>query len=74
MTLLYGTYNKKNREITFVNPGHNCFPTIIRKNKSVEAITITGLPICSLVDHFSHDCITVKIEKGDQILLYTMVL
>ncbi|MCG8485367.1 MAG: SpoIIE family protein phosphatase, partial [Clostridia bacterium] len=71
MTLLYGTYNKKNREITFVNAGHNCFPTIIRKNKSVEEITITGLPICSLVDHFSHDCVTVKVEKGDQILLYT---
>lgn len=71
MTLLYGVYDKKRREVTFVNAGHNCFPTIIRKNNSIEEITITGLPICSLVDHFSHDCVTVKVDKGDQILLYT---
>lgn len=71
ITLLYGIYNKTNKEITFVNAGHNCFPTIIRKDLAIEEISIMGLPICSLVDKFSHDCITVQVKEGDQVLLYT---
>lgn len=70
-TLLYGIYNKHSKEMTFVNAGHNCFPIIIRNGGDIEEINIKGLPICSLVDRFSHQTIKVKMNEQDRILLYT---
>ncbi len=70
-TVLYGVYNKRKKEITFVNAGHNCYPIIIRGNERIEEIDINGFPICSIIDHFKHKSIKVKLKKGDRIFLYT---
>ncbi len=71
ISILAGVYNKKNKEITFINAGHNCLPVILKKNGGIEKITISGMPICGLLKQSNHETVNVKVEKGDRILLYT---
>lgn len=70
-TVMYGIYNKRLKEIVFVNAGHNCYPIIIRQNEKIEEIEVKGFPICSIVDKFSHNSIKITLNKGDKVLLYT---
>ncbi len=75
ISLIYGVYNRKTRGLSLVNAGHNCLPMIL-ENKVKEGIKLTeieikGMPVCSLLSVSNHRVVTLQMEKGDKILLYT---
>jgi len=70
-TLLYAVYNKTKKELDIVNAGHNSLPIVIRKETGAEEIAVKGLPICSILEKFSHETIQINIEKGDKLILHT---
>ncbi|MDF2651501.1 MAG: hypothetical protein K0Q73_7306 [Paenibacillus sp.] len=71
LTILFCLYNSQKKEITFLNAGHNCMPVIISKDGTVEEVKISGLPICALIGETQHDTITIPVDAGDRIVLYT---
>jgi sigma-B regulation protein RsbU (phosphoserine phosphatase) len=71
LTILFCLYNKEKRKITFLNAGHNCLPVLISKSGKVKEIDISGLPICALIGESAYQTITVSVEAGDRLVLYT---
>ncbi|WP_027399635.1 SpoIIE family protein phosphatase [Anaerovorax odorimutans] len=71
LTILGGIYDKKLNRITFANAGHNCLPIFIKKGKDAEEIVVNGMPICSLINKSNHETVTLDLNKGDRIALYT---
>lgn len=71
LTILVGIYDKNLGEITFVNAGHNCLPIVIEKDKEARELSISGMPICSLIQESNHQAVTIKVNQGDRIVLYT---
>ncbi|MEA4988584.1 MAG: SpoIIE family protein phosphatase [Anaerovorax sp.] len=71
ISILAGVYDKEKKEITFVNAGHNCLPILLKKDGKIDKITIAGMPICGLLKQSNHETVTISVEKGDRILLYT---
>jgi Serine phosphatase RsbU, regulator of sigma subunit len=71
LSVLFCCYDKENKEISFLNAGHNCLPILIHQNGEIEEIFVQGLPICKLVEKPNHEQVVVKVESGDRILLYT---
>lgn len=70
-TILCALYDRKEKIITFINGGHNCLPLILRKDGNMDEISISGLPICGLIDRSAHKTVTVPVNTGDRLLLYT---
>ncbi|MEI8216119.1 MAG: PP2C family protein-serine/threonine phosphatase [Eubacteriales bacterium] len=70
-SILLVLYNSTKRELSMLNAGHNCPPLIIRKNNIVEEIQIAGLPICSILKEANQKVVSVPVEKGDKLVLYT---
>lgn len=70
-SILIGLYDKQEQTVTFINAGHNCLPLIVRPDGSREEISVTGMPVCELIRHASHKEVSVHVEKGDKIFLYT---
>lgn len=74
ISFLCGVYNVETRGLTFVNAGHNCLPLVIECGKNTCKLTeipVAGMPICTLLTEANHEMITVQMEKGDRIVLYT---
>lgn len=71
LTILFCLYDKAKREVTFLNAGHNCLPIIIKKSGEVQEIEIKGMPVCTLTKKSPHKEVTVPVETGDRIILYT---
>ncbi len=71
LTILFCVYNKEKQEATFLNAGHNCLPIIIKNSGEIQEIEVKGLPVCTLMKKSPHKEITVPVEAGDRIILYT---
>lgn len=71
LTILFCLYNKAAKEATFLNAGHNCMPIIIKNTGEVWEVEVKGLPVCDLARKSPHEEVTVPVEIGDRIILYT---
>lgn len=71
LTILFCVYDKERKEATFLNAGHNCLPIIIKSSGEIQEIEVKGLPVCTLMKKLSHKEVTVPVETGDRIILYT---
>lgn len=71
ITMLICKYNKKNRELSVANAGHNCFPIIDRQDKRIETIPLKGMPICAIGEEDGFEEEIVGIGPGDRLVLYT---
>lgn len=70
-SILMGLYNKKEASVSFLNAGHNCLPLLVRADGHIEEVTVTGMPVCGLLQKTAHRIVTVPIQKYDRIFLYT---
>lgn len=71
LTILFCLYNKKKKEATFLNAGHNCFPIVLKSTGEVQEIEVKGLPVCTLMKKSLHKEVTIPVEIEDRIILYT---
>lgn len=71
LTILFCVYNKEKMEATFLNAGHNCPPALIKKSGEIREIEVKGLPVCALIKKPPHKEVTISVEPGDRIVLYT---
>jgi phosphoserine phosphatase RsbU/P len=74
ISLLCGVYNVQTRGLTMINAGHNCLPLVVECGKSdcqITELQVSGMPLCTLLNESNHETITVQMEKGDRIILYT---
>lgn len=71
LTVMFCLYNKEKKEATFLNAGHNCMPIIVDNEGNVTEIEVKGMPVCNLLKRSSHEEITVPVEIGNRIILYT---
>lgn len=71
LTILFCLYNKEKKEAAFLNAGHNCLPILVTGKGEVREIEVKGMPVCNLIEKADHSVITVPIETGDRIILYT---
>lgn len=71
LTILFCLYNKDNGEATFLNAGHNCLPILIKGSGEIQEIEVKGMPVCNLLKKSVHKEVTVSVEVGDRIVLYT---
>jgi sigma-B regulation protein RsbU (phosphoserine phosphatase) len=71
LTILLCLYDKEKKEATFLNAGHNCLPIIIRDSGEIEEVDVKGLPVCNLMKKSPHKDVTIQVETGDRIIMYT---
>jgi sigma-B regulation protein RsbU (phosphoserine phosphatase) len=71
LTIMFCVYDKEKQEATFLNAGHNCLPIIIKNTGEIQEIEVKGLPVCALMKRSPHKEVTVPVETGDRIILYT---
>ena len=71
LTILFCLYNKETKEVTFLNAGHNCLPILIKSSGEIQEIEVKGMPVCNLARKSQHKEVTVQVETGDRIILYT---
>jgi sigma-B regulation protein RsbU (phosphoserine phosphatase) len=71
LTILFCLYNKGTKGVTFLNAGHNCLPIIIKNSGKLREIEVKGMPVCNLARKSPHREVTVQVETGDRIILYT---
>ncbi len=71
LTILFCLYKQEKKEATFINAGHNCLPVILKSTGELKEIEVKGLPVCALMKKVSHKEVTVPVEIGDRIILYT---
>ena len=67
LTLWLGIYNRKTKNLTFSNAGHN--PPIIRENNEYEYLNIDTGIVLGIMEDFNY--ITEEITLKDEIILYT---
>jgi sigma-B regulation protein RsbU (phosphoserine phosphatase) len=71
LTIMFCLYNKETKQVTFLNAGHNCLPIIIKNSGEIQEIEVKGMPVCNLARKSQHKEVTVQVETGDRIILYT---
>lgn len=71
LTVMVGIYDKSTRELTLLNCGHNCLPLLDKGDGRLEEVEVYGMPICSLLSSAEHETVTLTMNPGDRILLYT---
>ncbi|HEY3370297.1 MAG TPA: SpoIIE family protein phosphatase [Prolixibacteraceae bacterium] len=69
VTVFYGILNTLTGELDYVNAGHNP-PYILSSNGIREVETTHGLAL-GVLDDFIFESKKIRLEKGDQLLLYT---
>lgn len=69
-TILFMLIDKKEKCISYVNAGHNCFPILFDDNK-LEILENKGKIISNLFDDVEYEEKKIKLVKGDRILIYT---
>jgi phosphoserine phosphatase RsbU/P len=68
-SFFYGVLNAENKEFTYSNAGHPP-PIIIRNNGEIYHLSNGGL-LLGVDPNASYQQVTVQLEKGDVLLLYT---
>ena len=71
LTILFCLYNKEKQEATFLNAGHNCFPIILKSAGEAKEIEVKGFPVCTLKKKSPRKDVTIPVEIGDRIIMYT---
>jgi len=71
LTIVFCKYNRKTRELSIANAGHNCAPLILRDNGRSETVPIKGMPISVIADKEVYAEEIVSLHPGDRILLFT---
>ena len=70
VTLFYGILDTQNRELTFVNAGHN--PQILYdRNTEVVKLLETGGPIIGFLEDLPFETTCEKLRHGQILVLYT---
>ena len=70
VTLLYGIYDSRTKEFTYVNGGHNP-PVIVKPNLVTELLESTGGVALGVMQDFEYQENTVTLEPGSMIVFYT---
>jgi sigma-B regulation protein RsbU (phosphoserine phosphatase) len=68
-TLFYGIADRSTGALEYVNAGHD-FPVLVRRNGETIALTSTG-PALGVLPDAAHEIVTVPVQEGDCILLFT---
>jgi len=73
IVLIYLIYNIKTGRLTYSSAGMNAKPFLIRKDGTVSAVPIYGLPICKLKDVFEPKYYNnyIDMKPGDKLVFYT---
>lgn len=69
-TLFYGLYDDNNRQLTYVNAGHN--PPIWLKSSDfeIDLLKTCGTPV-GVIQEMQYKQFTIQMEMGDLLVLYT---
>jgi phosphoserine phosphatase RsbU/P len=70
VTVFYGILNYKTGELDYTNAGHNT-PYLIKKNGELITFPYTNNTILGAFDFYDFHSESIKLEKGDTLLLYT---
>lgn len=70
VTALFMTLDRSNGQVCFYNCGH-CQPLLRSGDGSVRTIDTAGGPPLGVVDDFEPDAVTIHLEPGDTLVLYT---
>lgn len=70
-TIFYGVYNRRTKEFSYSNAGHNCPPLLKKGGEVIDQIVLSGYPISRLFKDVEYEVYSKKIEKGTELLLYT---
>ncbi len=71
LTVLFCLYDKRNKELVFLNAGHNCLPVIVSKDGNVTEVEVKGLPVCNLLANPEYKIVKAPIQVGDRLILFT---
>jgi len=71
--MLYGIYNIKSKIFNYASAGLNVSPYVIKSSGELVMLDAKGFSICKLGDYItpSYEEITVELETGDKLFLYT---
>nr|WP_255702390.1 SpoIIE family protein phosphatase [Peptoniphilus sp. KCTC 25270] len=69
-TLFYGVFNRKTKEFTYTNAGHNC-PPMVKQGEDITLLEASGYPINRLFSEHKYEAETIQLKDKSQILLYT---
>jgi sigma-B regulation protein RsbU (phosphoserine phosphatase) len=72
-TFFFAVYDTAAKDLRFVNAGHNP-PIIVRRhsNQTLEILKLeAGGPVIGLLPHISYTEASIKLERGDLVLMYT---
>ena len=70
VTVLYATFDPESGEFNYANGGHNS-PLMVRADGSSELLPLTGGIALGVVPGFEYGRRTVRLERGDTLVLYT---
>jgi len=71
ISVLFCCYDRRKKEVTILNAGHNCLPLILKKDGQILEIEVSGMPVCCLIEKIDHNQVGISVETGDRILLCT---
>ena len=69
VTVFYGILNTQTGEVDYVNAGHN--PPYILSANGIRQVEMTNGLALGVLDDFSFQSKKIRLNKGDQLLLYT---
>ena len=70
VTVFYGIYNIHTGEVTYTNAGHNP-PYLIKADGSIKVFPLSKNIVAGVFDDYEYTEDTIRLEKGDALLLYT---
>ncbi len=70
VTLLYGIYDPKTRELVYANGGHNS-PVVVKPDKTTELLELTGGVALGVMGDFKYQESTVTLEPDSMVIFYT---
>ncbi|AFN75093.1 protein serine/threonine phosphatase [Melioribacter roseus P3M-2] len=69
VTFFWSVFNTESKELTYVNAGHN--PPFLIRNGKITKLKKGGMIIGFLPTTIPYESETVKLQKGDYLILYT---
>ncbi len=71
ITMALGVLEPRTGLVTLLNAGHNMLPVHISHSGEITEIELHGMPISKWHQGETYDEHTIKLERGDSLLLYT---
>ncbi len=69
-SVFFGIYDRKEREFSYINAGHNTNPILISGEK-ISLLEARGYPICNIFENVEYDISSVKLKLRDKLIFYT---